>query len=152
MIAMDTVQIVILSITGAVIAGLGAAPPLSRIMSARMKIDDRIRLSGGYESDPPWLGMRSHIDGRVIAFIDSEAHRAAIVRLDEPIAFESITSQIVVLYLRYKDAKWKQHEIVHLELWRYAPQAEQIDRATDHDRQWIESHATYQVLPANNRH
>jgi hypothetical protein len=106
---------------------------------------DRVRLFGGYEMEPKWLGGKDAHLGRCLGFIQGQnKQRAAIIELDEKVTFGSKAGKIVVLELRYVGARWSKREVVHLELCDFLPE----DKAWNERKRgdWIESHAIYQVI------
>jgi hypothetical protein len=138
---MTRVQFWILATTAAVVS----MPMLWRLFSRALTVGDRIQLFGGYEDPPPWLQGRTSIEGIVLAFLDDKSGRqAVVVKLNEPITFETLSSDRVVLRLRYADARWRRSETVHVELCRPA-ESLSSETATSEPR-WIESHASYRVL------
>ncbi len=110
-----------------------------------LRIGNRLKLSGGYDMDPKWLGGGTGYLGKVIAFIPGQDEQpAVVVRLEHPITVEGITGDIVVLELRFVGAAWKEIGTVHVELCDFVPAV-----ATWKGRKqgkWIESHATYTVV------
>ena len=144
---MKSVQVAILALTGATLAVIGLLPRILRFFERPLRVSDRIRLSGGYDTAARWLGTGDHVDGEVVRFIENAVRgRAAVVKLAVPISSTSFSSDIAVLYLRFQDARWSNHEIVHVELWRHVPRPEELTDPSDEDRQWIESHASYRTL------
>ena len=95
----------------------------------RLRVGDRVRIGGGYEDPPPWLGGRPAVTGRVSAFIDN----AAEVELDEPLVVDGASYRVLSLRLRYRRARWTRQGIVHVEV-AGAPHA------------WVESHASYRRI------
>ncbi len=105
----------------------------------------RVRLSGGYEIEPTWLGGNTEVFGQVASFIPGHgAKKAAVVKLEQSLHCEGITGDIVVLELRFRGAKWASTETVHVELCDFVPEAQ----AWQNRRQgkWVESHATYKAV------
>ena len=145
---MNTIGLAILAATGIVVAMIGGLPVLFRASRRSVRVGDRLRLSGGYDSAPRWLGTRDSIDGDVLALDGgNEAPQYAVIRLTEPISFEGLSSDIVTLRLRFKNARWGDHGTVHVELWRDVPERGEISSSEANDRRrWIESHATYRRL------
>ena len=85
------------------------------------------------------------MQGSVISFIprQNDTH-AAVVQLSEPIEFENVTGDILVLEPRYVGATWKSLGIVHVELCDFLPEP---TRWQDRRKgKWAESHATYKRL------
>ena len=144
---MKSIQTMILGITGGTVAALALLPRIMHFVKRPLRVGDRVRLSGGYDSAASWLGTRDYVDGEVVAFINSaEGGRAAAVKLAAPITSDRFLSDIVLLYLRFADSRWSRHEIVHVELWRHLPRPEELGHHSDEDREWIESHASYRTL------
>ena len=110
-----------------------------------LEVGDRVRLSGGYDMEPPWLCGGAGYNGRVERFIPGQNDEmAAVVRFDAPISIEGITAEIAVLELRYEGQTWSHTGTVHIELCDFDPPAE---RWQNRKRgKWVESHATYKAL------
>ena len=114
---------------------------IARLFGSHLRIGDRVRLSGGYDMEPRWLNGRDSLFGKCISFVPSEDSRsAAVIQLDEPITFDSVTGSYAVLRLRYVGARWSKREIVHLELFAAPPAS--LQEAASRGL-WIESHASY---------
>lgn len=121
---------------------------ITSLLGFRLRMGDRVRLAGGYDTQPRWLDGRAAYFGECISFIPGENGRsAAVIRLDEPITFDSVTGSYVVLRLRYVGARWAKHETVHVELFTEPPVTLQAPATRG---LWIESHANYHVEGANN--
>jgi hypothetical protein len=133
--------VLILSTTLLAMVVIGSLPALRRFLAPSLHVGNRIRLSGGYDAHPTWLGARKTIDGEVLDFVANEAVQSAIVRLDEIITAKDLTSKIVRLSLRYQGARWSSSEIVHVEL---LPDMPTVGASTG--SVWIESHARYRVV------
>ena len=92
--------------------------------------------------NPEWTNGKKYHLGTVIKFIPGQNDTSeAVVKLTAPITAKNITGDIVVMRLRYVDARWSQHNIVHLELCDFMP-----EDVTWKDRKrgvWAESHASY---------
>jgi hypothetical protein len=107
----------------------------------KLRVGDRVRLSGGYNMEPNWLQSGTEFFGEVSAFIPGQnEHPAAVIELDSPISVDGATGTILVLELRYKGASWGARNIVHLELCDFVPEP----KAWRHRKQgkWVESNAT----------
>lgn len=106
-----------------------------------MKVGDTIRLSGGYDMEPKWLGGAEYVDGSIEKFIPGQnSSPAAQVRLSSPIQVDEVRGEILVLELRYKETLWTSGEVVHIELCDFIPEEKRWQ-----DRKqglWVESHAT----------
>jgi hypothetical protein len=114
-------------------------------MFGKLKVGDRIRLSGGYDMEPKWLGGKECYLGTVVEFIPGQSRPpAAVVKLDDAITFDDISGDIVVLELRYVGAKWLKKEYVHVELCNFEPEA--APWKFRKQGKWVESHATYTKL------
>lgn len=122
-------------------------PKLRRAISPPLRIGDRIRLSGGYDNKPTWLGARTSIEGVVLTFVESSgaASRSAIIKLGSALSAEGLSSDLIALDLRYKSARWGQHELVHVRLLNEMPGGEDQSRALLNGK-WIGSHASYTVV------
>ena len=82
-----------------------ALPYLPVLPWNKLRVGDRIRLSGGHSMDPPWLAGRSSVSGRVETFIPGQNDQAAVVaQLDEPLEFDGVRGSVVVLELRFVGA------------------------------------------------
>lgn len=114
----------------------------------KIKLGDRVKLWGGYSTNPEWLSGKDAYYGEVIGFISGPyKNEDVIVRLDEEISFSNIKGKILILTLRYKGAVWGKAEIVHLHLSDSIPQGDKwcVDK-DEWDRSHIESHASYRIL------
>lgn len=114
-------------------------------MIQNLSVGDRLRLSGGYEIDPPWLHGQQHRTATVTRFIPGQNDAPAVVaHLDSPITSDQLTAHIVVLELRYEGASWGEENTVHIELCDFEPEPK-----TWKDRRqgkWIEAHPTCKRL------
>lgn len=146
---MSGTGLAVLTITTIVMGGIAVWSKWGARLRRPLRVGDRIRLSGGYDIPPPWLGGRDSITGHVVAFAETDVSRpAAVVKLDEVITFEELNSDIVMLYLRYKDGRWGAGDVVHLELWRQMPPSH-VSQEIDSDvRKWVESHVSYRIVTA----
>ncbi|HEX8169273.1 MAG TPA: hypothetical protein VF824_01895 [Thermoanaerobaculia bacterium] len=149
---MPEVVIVILAATATLIIVAAMVPRLIRRSSRPLQVGDRIRISGGYDSPPLWLGGREYVDGSVVQFRTTDPAAksvSAVVKLDSPITTRGFASDVVMMHLRFVNARWGQHETVHLELVSSPPAAgQEFNGETGYDARdgWIESHAGYRVI------
>lgn len=121
---------------------------ITKLLGRSLRVGDRVRLAGGYDVEPQWLGGRSACFGECVTFMRwKETRLAAVVRLDEPLTFDSVSGAYVVLRLRHVGARWANQETVHLELFAHAPDT---PPALTTRSVWIESHANYRVEASNN--
>ena len=120
---------------------------IASLLGRRLRIGNRVRLAGGYDMEPRWLDGREACFGECIGFIPRENGRtAAVIHLDEPLIFDSMTGSYVVLRLRYVGARWSKHETVHVELFTEPPSTLQDPAVRG---LWVESHANYRVEGPN---
>ena len=114
-------------------------------MHSTLAIGDRVRLSGGYDMDPAWLGVSSAHEGEVVEFIPGQNESdAAVVQLDARLSTPKASGSIVVLELRYEGHSWGREGTVHIELCDFMPEATRWQ-----DRRqgvWVESHAQYERI------
>src|SRR5512145_179122 len=83
----------------------------------------RVKLSGGYDMEPRWLGGKAAHLATLEGFIPGQgASSAAVVRLDEPITVDGLTGSYLVLELRYVGATWASGAVVHVELCNFVPE------------------------------
>ena len=112
-------------------------------------VGDRVRLFGGYDMVPTWLGDRDEVFGVVERFIPGQNEQpAVIVRLDEELTVGEVTGEVVVLELGHLGTDWSTPEPrIHVELCDFEPEP----RRWQERRQgaWVESHASYQLLGAS---
>ena len=121
---------------------------LAHFFGSRLRIGDCVRLSGGYDAEPKWLTGSDALVGKCISFVPSDKRRtAAVIQLDKPITFDSVSGFYVALRLRYVGARWSKREIVHVELFAAPPVS--LQEASSRGL-WIESHASYRVERPNN--
>jgi hypothetical protein len=118
---------------------------VATLLGKRLRVGDRVRLFGGYEAEPRWLGGETERRGRVVAFLAKEgAEPAAVVELDTPIQVDEHRGSLAILHLRYSEARWARREVVHIELSDAMP--EQEGSLTRPLGQWVESHASYEAI------
>jgi hypothetical protein len=110
-----------------------------------LAVGDRIRLFGGYDMAPKWLGGRPEVFGRVERFIEGQNEQpAAVVRLDEELIVGHAKGHVVVLELGWVGTDWATtRPRIHIELCDFDPKP----RPSRERRQgaWVESHATYEI-------
>lgn len=116
-----------------------------------LNVGDRVRLSGGYDFEPAWLGGRDAVVGTVTRWIAGQnAEPACVVELDEPLTAtgtvktetQTVTGRVVILEQRHVGAAWVDHGTVHVELCALDPgDAPWPNRPVG---AWVESHASYQ--------
>jgi hypothetical protein len=124
---------------------------------ALLQPSHRVVVFGGYNQYPRWLtATPSGVVGRVVGFIPPQNEQpAAVVKLDHdlllPDGAGAATGQLIrgrylVLELGHVGTDWATPEPrIHVELCDFEPEA-----AAWQDRgrgAWVESHATYRVLP-----
>ena len=123
---------------------LAELPGTIAVQFSAMKVGDTIKLYGGYDYEPEWLGKKDHQLATVIKFIPGQdSEPAAVVKLSQPITVESVTGEILVLELRHEGAKWFKKGTVHIELCNIIP-----DAVRWQDRKqglWVEAAASYAV-------
>jgi hypothetical protein len=130
--------------------------PISAILSrveTEPTIGTRVKVSGGYDQVPQWLGQLTAVNGAVAAWIPGQnTQPACVVQLDEPLTAEgsihterrTVTGPYVVLELRYVGQTWTRSGSVHVELCESMPvHAKWGERERG---AWVESHATYEFL------
>jgi hypothetical protein len=107
----------------------------------------RVRLFGGSDPDPAYLGGRDAIFGTVLDCMPGQGTEPAlIVELDEPLSVGEAHGEIAVLQLRYDGALWGPTGVVHIELCSELPP---MVRWQDREQQgaWVESSARFEVVP-----
>ena len=128
----------------AVFEFLAELPGTIAVQISGMKVGDTIKLYGGYDYEPEWLGKGGHQLATVIKFIPGQdSEPAAVVKLSQPIAVDSVTGEVLVLELRHEGAKWLKKGTVHIELCNFMPE----DTRWQDRRQglWVEAAASYAV-------
>ena len=78
-----------------------------------LKIGDKIELGGGYDYEPEYLkhSPSNTLSGKVIEFIESDDYIKAVIELENEIIYRELTSNIVLINLRYVDQTWSYHDI-----------------------------------------
>jgi hypothetical protein len=123
-----------------------AEDPTQGRQSLRELLGARVRLSGGYDFEPKWLRGRDFVDGTLERFIPGQnSEPAAVVRLDGPLTSELASGSVAVLELRHVRTTWHSDLIVvHVELCDFEVASESWKSRRRGN--WVESHATFQVL------
>lgn len=138
---------VILGVTALVVLAVWVSPWVLRRLHRRLRPGDLVHISGGYEQPAPWLGGRSHVEGRVQALLPAATATGAyvVVRLSEVLEVErpvSARGQYAILGLRYRGATWGSREVVAVWLGERQPESS-FDPSPSSA---VESHATYRRL------
>ncbi|MCX5849482.1 MAG: hypothetical protein NTW65_08530 [Deltaproteobacteria bacterium] len=113
----------------------------------KIKVNDIIKISGGYDNDPPFLKDPPNKEriGKVIKFIPGQnEEKAAVIKLDSPITATGVTGDILILELRYVGQTWKTEGPVHIELCDFTPEEKQWQQRKQ--GAWIESHASLKII------
>jgi hypothetical protein len=113
-------------------------------------VGDQVRVSGGYDFEPQWLGNREFVSGVVLKWIPGQNETpGCVISLDEALTAEgdvhgvreTRTGSFLVLSTRYVGQVWEDSGTVHVELCTSEPEdAAWSDRPVG---AWVESHATY---------
>ena len=112
---------------------------------SKVKIGTRIKLSGGYDFQPQWLNGIDHYLGTVSKFIHGQnSQKAMVVVLDNPVDFNGVSGNVVVLELRHQGTYWLSSGSVHIELCNFVP--ENVTSKNRKQGVWIESHASYNCV------
>jgi hypothetical protein len=111
-----------------------------------LSVGDRVRLFGGYNQEPEWLGGRAEVFGVVERFIPGENQEpAAVVRLDEELTVGEARGGWVVLELGWVGTDWTTSESrIHIELCDFDPEPQR--KQERRQGAWVESHATYRIV------
>jgi len=126
-------------------------------LASTLQIGDRVWVGAGYDFEPAWLAANPEgYEGRVSSFIPGQNEQpAAVILLDEElvlpagagaVAASEVRGRYLVLELGHVRADWSTPSArVHVELCDLEPEAKQWqDRPQG---AWVESHATYRILP-----
>jgi hypothetical protein len=131
--------------------------PTVTAMARRLEVGDRVRVFGGYDMDPPWLaGHLNGYTGEVIEFIPGQNHQpAAVLQFDEELVLpegagavdgREVRGRFVVLELGHVGTDWATpRPRIHVELCEGRPPP--IRWQDRRQGAWVESLATYEVLP-----
>jgi hypothetical protein len=108
----------------------------------------RVRVFGGYDTNPAWLrDDPDGYEGVVSGFIPGRNELpAAVIVLDQPLFAGGIEGAFVVLEQALEGNAWGQSSPrIHVELCDFTPESglwQERRRGA-----WIESHATFEVVP-----
>ena len=109
-----------------------------------------VRVSGGYDFEPAWLGSDQAVRGKLLKWIPGQNETdACVVILDDELTAEglaggsrkTVSGRYIVLELRYKDQVWESTGTVHVELLGEEPPP--LHWGEREIGAWVESHATY---------
>jgi hypothetical protein len=117
----------------------------------RLEPGDRIRLFGGYDMEPRWLGDRDCYYATVLGFFDNRIEKrtgderlSAAIEFDQPLSFEGLEAKFGVILGRWEGQRWERKGVVHVCLVeREISDSSQI---TKDNSRWMESHASYECL------
>jgi hypothetical protein len=114
----------------------------------RLKVGDRIKLSGGYDMNPPWLKGGS---GYLAGFFDNDiGKRKGDERLSASIEFETemehqgFKGKYGFILGRWESQEWETSGTVHCHI-ATIPITKSQD-ITENNSVWAESHAHYEVV------
>jgi len=121
----------------------------------RLKESDTIKLSGGYDYDPPWLKSmkrrKDHFRATVLRFFDNQiAERkederlSAAIEFDEIVDFEGLKGKYGFIMGRWEGQKWETSGVVHVHLTN--KEIFEASNITKDDSRWMESHASYKMI------
>ena len=117
----------------------------------RLKVSDRIWLSGGYDMDPAWLKGGRGYAARVTGFFDNEIagrtdeeRMAAAIEFDEEIEHKGFAGCYGFILARWEGQRWETEGTVHLHIAN-VPITETSDIAKENNL-WAESHASYKRI------
>ena len=118
----------------------------------RLKVGDRIKVSGGYDMDPPWLKGGSGYIAVVTGFFDNNIEKregdsaiSASIEFENEVEYKGINGKYGFLLGRYEGQTWdaENHgEHVHIS-------SVPINSNTDIKEElsvWAESHASYKII------
>ena len=116
-----------------------------------VEIGDKLLVTGGYDYHPQWLEDREGCVGTVVKFLPEGKDRKRKLVLDLGKEFRScgFCGRYLILFLRYKNAKWEDEGVVHVVVGNTVPEsAESIGAAADPEKgfKWVEAAATYRVV------
>ena len=109
-----------------------------------------MRLFGGYESTPAWLGRRDEYYAVVLDFFDNEIEGrtgderlSASIEFDEELESDGVRGRFGYLTGRWSGQTWEAEGVAHLNLCdRDVRSASDVESART---AWLESHASYEV-------
>ncbi|HSG42267.1 MAG TPA: hypothetical protein VLA72_03850 [Anaerolineales bacterium] len=117
----------------------------------RLKVGDRIKLSGGYDMNPPWLKGGSGYLAKVTGFFDNDiGKRKGDERLSASIEFETemehqgFKGKYGFILGRWESQEWETSGTVHCHI-AAIPITKSQD-ITENNSVWAESHAHYEVV------
>ena len=123
---------------------LAKLPSTIAVKISAMEVGDTVKLYGGYDYEPKWLGKEDHRLATVLKFIPGQdTEPAAVVKLSQPITVDSVTGEVLVLELRHEGTKWFKKGTVHIELCNFIP--EDIRWQDRKQGLWVEAAASYAV-------
>jgi len=118
----------------------------------RLKIGDRIIVSGGYDMEPAWLQGTAGHSAVVTGFFENhienrkgDAGISAAIEFDNEIEYKGIKGKYGFLLGRYKDQTWDaENSGVHVQI-SSIPINSDAD-IQDETSVWAESHASYKQI------
>lgn len=115
----------------------------------RLKVGDRIKLSGGYDMDPPWLKGGNGYYAKVTGFFDNGIEKrkgderlSASIEFEEELEFKGFCGLYGFMLGRWEGQKWETSGTVHVHISN-----EPINNSSDITKSnsiWAESHAHYE--------
>ena len=117
--------------------------------SGRLKLGDRLRLSGDYEFPARWLHGRDDVRGKVAEWLHySKSDKPlCLIELDESIPFTSTDrsefnndGRYLLLKLRFREDSWSTQGVVNVFVFSKRPDE---GSSTLLKESWVASHAKY---------
>lgn len=117
----------------------------------RLRIGDRIKLSGGYDMDPPWLKGGDGYFAKVTGFFDNEIEKrkgderlSASIEFDTEVEHKGIAGKYGFMLGRWENQTWDSSGTVHIHI-STVPITSAKDITRDNSV-WAESHAYYETV------
>ena len=90
-----------------------------------LEIGTKLKLMGGYEPHPIWLGGENAYVGQIESVYPTKAGSPPLiaVRLKHPITWGNLRGDILFLKLRYANAEWEEAGVVQAYLFDSLPTA-----------------------------
>jgi hypothetical protein len=115
----------------------------------KLQVGDRIKLSGGYDMDPPWLKGGSGYYAKVIGFFDNNIDKrkgderlSASIEFEEELEHRGFSGKYGFMLGRWEGQLWETSGTVHVHISNVP-----INNSSDITKEnsiWAESHAHYE--------
>ena len=117
----------------------------------RLQVGDRIKVSGGYDMDPPWLKGGSGYYATIIGFFDTMIEKrkgderlSVSLEFEEEVEHKGFSGKYGFMLGRWEGQRWETTGTVHVHISNVP--IHNASDITEENSIWAESHAQYKQV------